>query len=68
MHDDDPDLIDTPEACREYGGSKPIDPSTLYRGVKTGRYSKPMKISAKAVRWSRRNIRSDIVRMNSDTK
>jgi predicted DNA-binding transcriptional regulator AlpA len=63
MQDDDEDLLDEAETCRFIGGSKPIDPSTLWRGIKAGRYSKPIHISAQAVRWIRGELRRDRERM-----
>src|SRR5215475_11683004 len=64
-HDDD--LIDVHEACREIGGElSPIDPSSLYRGIKAGRYSKPIRVGAQSVRWIRGELRSDIERMKAE--
>jgi hypothetical protein len=51
--------LDELAACLYVGGSKPIDPSTLWR-----RYSPPIKVGAQAVRWPRRNLDADIARMN----
>src|SRR6516225_6388216 len=52
--------LDETAACLFVGGSKPIDPSTLWR-----RYSPPIKIGPQAVRWPVRNLQADIARMNS---
>ena len=52
--------LDEIAACHYVGGSKPFDPSTLWR-----RYSRPIKVGAQAVRWPVRNLQADIVRMNS---
>ena len=57
------DLLDVYEACRLIGGSRPINPATLWRGVKEGRYSKPIKISRQSVRWKRSELQRDIERM-----
>jgi hypothetical protein len=54
------DLLDQDGACLYIGGSKPIDPSTLYR-----RYSSPIKVGLQAVRWPRSNLDTDIGRMNA---
>jgi predicted DNA-binding transcriptional regulator AlpA len=59
----DSDLLDTDAACAFIGGTRPIDPATLWRGVKAGRYSKPIKISKQAVRWRRSELQADIDRM-----
>ncbi len=55
--------LDEAAVCKLIGGSKPINPSTLWRGVKSGRYSKPFHISDNAVRWKRAEILGDIDRM-----
>jgi predicted DNA-binding transcriptional regulator AlpA len=57
------DLLDVYEACRFIGGSRPINPATLWRGVKAGRFSKPIKIGAQSVRWRRSELVADIERM-----
>jgi predicted DNA-binding transcriptional regulator AlpA len=59
----DNELLDEGATCRFLGGSRPINPSTLWRGVKAGRYSKPIKISSQAVRWRRSELEADIERM-----
>src|SRR5271157_1316523 len=38
---------------RFFGGSRPIDPSTLYRGIRAGRYPAPIHIGPNASRWLR---------------
>lgn len=61
MSDDDVDvLLDEKAACRLIGGTKPINPATLWRGIKAGRYSKPIKISPNGRRWLRREILADL--------
>lgn len=57
------DLLDVHEACRLIGGSRPINPTTLWRNVKAGRISRPIKIGAQAVRWRRSELQADIERM-----
>ena len=46
-------LLDRDEACRFFGGSRPINPSTLYRGIAGGRYPKAVKIGPGSSRWLR---------------
>jgi predicted DNA-binding transcriptional regulator AlpA len=46
-------LLDRREACVFFGGSKPIDASTLYRGIKLGRYPRPVKVGPGSSRWLR---------------
>jgi predicted DNA-binding transcriptional regulator AlpA len=45
------ELLDRVEVCRLFGGSKPIDPATLYRGIKAKRYPSPVKIGPNSSRW-----------------
>jgi len=45
-------LWDRVEVCRYFGGSKAINPATLYRGIRQGRYPKPVKVGGSS-RWLR---------------
>jgi predicted DNA-binding transcriptional regulator AlpA len=47
----DPELLDIEAACRFFGGTRPIHPATLYRGVRDRLYPKPIKIGRSASRW-----------------
>jgi predicted DNA-binding transcriptional regulator AlpA len=44
MPANDLDLLDRPSVCRLFGGTRPLNPSTLYRGIKLGRYPRPVKV------------------------
>ena len=57
------ELLDVYEACRFIGGSRPINPATLWRGIKAGRYARPIKIGVQSVRWRRSELQADIDRM-----
>ena len=48
-----PDLITDEEVRAFFGGSKPIDRSTLHRGIQAGRYPRGIKVGPRAVRWVR---------------
>jgi predicted DNA-binding transcriptional regulator AlpA len=37
--------------CEFFGGEKPLNTATLYRGVASGKFPKPINISANLVRW-----------------
>jgi predicted DNA-binding transcriptional regulator AlpA len=52
MQNHDP-LLDRADVCRFFGGTKPIDPATLYRGIRQGRYPRPVKIGPGSSRWLR---------------
>jgi predicted DNA-binding transcriptional regulator AlpA len=44
------DLLDKRQTCRFFGN---IHPSTLWRGIKAGRYPAPIHIGPQVRRWSR---------------
>ena len=50
------DLLDLKEACRFFGGSRPLNAATLYRGVRLGRYPAPIKVCPNASRWLRSEL------------
>jgi predicted DNA-binding transcriptional regulator AlpA len=45
------DLFDLAATCRFFGGSKPIHPTTLYRGIHAGIYPAPAKMGPNLNRW-----------------
>ena len=47
------DLLDRREVCRLFGGTKPIDPATLYRGIRRGHFPRPVKVGPGSSRWLR---------------
>ena len=59
----DDELLDEQATCRFLGGSRPIHKATLRRGVKDGRYSKPIKVGKNINRWRRRELAADVERM-----
>ena len=58
-----PDLIDKREVCRLFGGTKPIDASTLYRGIAAQRYPKPVKVGPGSSRWLRSEVEACLRQM-----
>jgi predicted DNA-binding transcriptional regulator AlpA len=46
------DLLDRVEVCRLFGGTKPINPSTLYRGIRDGLFPRPIHVGGSS-RWIR---------------
>jgi predicted DNA-binding transcriptional regulator AlpA len=46
------DLLDRREVCRFFGGTRPINPATLYRGIRLGRLPAPIKVGGLS-RWLR---------------
>jgi predicted DNA-binding transcriptional regulator AlpA len=48
----DDDLVSLDIACEVIGGKQsPIAPSTLYRGIRLGKFPKPLKIGPGTNRW-----------------
>jgi predicted DNA-binding transcriptional regulator AlpA len=47
-----PELLDKREVCFLFGGSKPINPATLYRQIRNGRLPKPIRVGGSS-RWLR---------------
>lgn len=57
------DLTDVRGACKIIGGTDtPIDPSTLYRGIKAGIYPKPIKVGRNSSRWLTSELRAALER------
>lgn len=47
-----PVLMDVAETCRFFGGvNSPLNPATLYRGIKTKKYPRPIKVGPGTSRW-----------------
>jgi predicted DNA-binding transcriptional regulator AlpA len=46
------DLLDIDAVCKFFGGSKPLHPATIYRGLGT-RYPRPVRVSPNVNRWLR---------------
>jgi predicted DNA-binding transcriptional regulator AlpA len=46
-------LLDRDAVCRLIGGTRPINAATLYRGIRKGRYPKPVKVGPGSSRWLR---------------
>jgi predicted DNA-binding transcriptional regulator AlpA len=44
-------LLDRDGVCCFFGGSKPLNASTIYRGIRKGRYPRPVKIGPGSSRW-----------------
>jgi predicted DNA-binding transcriptional regulator AlpA len=47
------DLLDRREVCRFFGGTRPLNPATLYRGIRKGHFPKPVKVGPGSSRWLR---------------
>ncbi|WP_426615366.1 helix-turn-helix transcriptional regulator [Bradyrhizobium sp. McL0616] len=60
------ELWDCETVLRFFGGSKPIHISTLYRGIHSDLYPKPVNVSANVVRWLGHECRAAQQRMLSE--
>jgi predicted DNA-binding transcriptional regulator AlpA len=47
------ELFDRDAACAFFGGTRPINVATLYRGIRRGRYPRPVKVGPGSSRWLR---------------
>jgi predicted DNA-binding transcriptional regulator AlpA len=56
-------LLDKREVCRLFGGTRPINSSTLYRGIRQGRYPKPVHVGPGSSRWLREECEAVLVAM-----
>jgi predicted DNA-binding transcriptional regulator AlpA len=54
------ELMTCRETCMAFGG---VDPSTLYRGIKLGRYPKPVKVGPGSSRWLKSEVEACLRRM-----
>lgn len=58
-----PDWVEEATACKIIGGENtPIHRSTLWRGIKAGRYSRPTKVAPRTNRWSASALIADVER------
>jgi predicted DNA-binding transcriptional regulator AlpA len=57
-----PMLLDRTEVCRFFGGGKPINPSTLYRGIRKGTFPKPVRVGGSS-RWLRYEVEAALQAM-----
>jgi predicted DNA-binding transcriptional regulator AlpA len=46
------ELLDRNADCRLFGGTRPINSATLYRGIRLGRFPKPLHVG-RSSRWLR---------------
>jgi predicted DNA-binding transcriptional regulator AlpA len=46
-------LLDRRAVCFLFGGNRPINAATLYRGIRQGRYPRPIKVGPGSSRWLR---------------
>ncbi len=57
--------LDIPAVSEFIGGTRPINPSTYYRGVKAGRYTAPEQRGANVKRVNRKKLEADLRRLSN---
>jgi prophage regulatory protein len=62
------DLLNVNSVCRFFGGDRPIDKSTLWRGIRQGRYPKPIRIGPQVRRWFRQDCEAALRLMKEDVR
>jgi len=50
------EYLDIMAVCAFIGGSRPVHPATIYRGVKKGIYPPPVKMAPNVNRWLRSEL------------
>jgi predicted DNA-binding transcriptional regulator AlpA len=58
-----PELLDRTAACEFFGGNRPLNAATLYRGIRRGRYPQPVKVGPGSSRWLRSECEAALQRM-----
>jgi predicted DNA-binding transcriptional regulator AlpA len=62
------ELLDRKAVCLFFGGTRPLNPATLYRGICKGRYPKPVKIGPGSSRWLRSECEAALATMVEDRR
>jgi predicted DNA-binding transcriptional regulator AlpA len=55
---EDDGLYDIAFVCAFFGGSRPLHPATIYRGIADGRYPRPTRPSPNINRWVGRELKA----------
>jgi predicted DNA-binding transcriptional regulator AlpA len=58
-----PELLDRRRVREFFGGTRPLNPATLYRGIRVGRYPRPIHPSPGISRWLRSECEAALARM-----
>jgi predicted DNA-binding transcriptional regulator AlpA len=54
--------------CKFFGGDRPLNPSTLYRGVRAGQYPPPVMLGPNNPRWLRSECMQALERLKKQRK
>jgi predicted DNA-binding transcriptional regulator AlpA len=55
---EDNGFYDIDFVCKYFGGSRPLHPATIYRGIAQGRYPRPVRPSPNINRWIGRELKA----------
>jgi predicted DNA-binding transcriptional regulator AlpA len=61
------DLLDRRAVCRMFGGTRPLNASTLYRNIKAGRFPQPIKIGGSS-RWLKEECEAVLRKMTEERR
>jgi predicted DNA-binding transcriptional regulator AlpA len=61
-------LWDRRKVCEFFGGTKPMNYSTVWRGIKDGRIPKPIRPSPGTVRWLPSECRAALAAMIAEQR
>lgn len=59
-------LLDKREVCRLFGGTKPLNPSTLYRNIRKGKFPRPIHVGGSS-RWLREEVEA-VIRLRVEAR
>lgn len=68
MTDSVDDLLTIREVCSFFGGTKPLDQSTIYRWVRQGRLPKAIRVGPLILRWRRSEIQQALDTMAATSR
>ena len=55
-------LLDRGAVCRFFGGTRPLNPATLYRGIRRGHFPVPVRVGGSS-RWLRTECEAALAAM-----
>jgi predicted DNA-binding transcriptional regulator AlpA len=61
----DDELLHIDEVCAFFGGTRPLNPSTIYRGLGK-RFPNPIKVGSNTNRWLRSECQAALAAMAAD--
>jgi predicted DNA-binding transcriptional regulator AlpA len=59
-------LLDRKAVCVMLGGTRPLNPSTLYRNIRKGKFPRPIHVGGSS-RWLREEL-EDVIRLRVEAR